>query len=125
MEPIFDRLAHRNAVVRDTGPKDSKATFIDQFCIAIDDRLDRTFREAPGLADDELDRAIDKTPLQAFFENQFKGEKEVVDPLFWMVLRNHPVHQDAELDRFGVRLVGQLAPLDEAPAGEPEICSRS
>ncbi len=125
VEPIFDCLAHRNAVVRDTGPKDSKATFIDQFRIAIEDRLDRPFREAPGLTDDELDRAIDKAPLQAFFENQLKGEKEVVNPLFGMVLRHHPVHQDAELDGFGVRFVGQLAPLDEAPAGEPEICSKT
>ena len=49
--------------------------------------------------------------FRAFSENQFKGEKEVVDPLFGMVLRHDPVHKDAEFDGFGVRLVGQLAPL--------------
>ena len=116
VEPILDGLAHRNAVVRDARPEHGQATLFDQFVIGIHDGLDRAFRETPGLADNELDGTIDEALLQAFSEHEFEREKEVVDPLLGMVLGHHPVHQDAELDGLGVRLVGQLAPLDDAPS---------
>ena len=115
MESILDRLADRYAVVRDARPEHGQTALFDQFCVRVHDRLDRAFRQTPGLAHDEFDRTIDDALLEALAEHQFDGRKKSSTRSLGMVLGHHPVHQNAELDGLGVSLVGQFAPLDDAP----------
>src|SRR5205814_8471011 len=80
-------------------PDDRHATFVDEFGECIDDRLDRSLRQALRAAIHDLDRPIDHPRRVAVTEHQLQGLR-VVTPVAGA--RADVVDQEADLDRLRV-----------------------
>ena len=106
VEALLDRLARRDAVVGDRGPEDGETTLVDELAVRVDDRLDRSLREALDLAEHDLDGSIDRPVLEALLEHQLERLRQVRPRLLRVGLGQDEVEEVPELDRLGGALVG-------------------
>ena len=111
LEALFDRLAHRHAVVGDVGTEHHQAALVDEFAVRVDHRLHRTLGQALDLAVDHLHRPIHQALLDGFGEDEVEGLGEGGEQVLRKARRQREVHQVADLDRLSGALVGHLTSL--------------
>jgi hypothetical protein len=106
VEPFFNGLPHRYAVISYERAKDSEAAFVDQVPVSVDHGFDRSLRQTLDLPDNELDRAIEDTLLAPLAEDELEGVGEVVTPIRRKSRWELEVVDATQLDRLGMGLVG-------------------